>query len=205
MGMTGGEIMLRLIWTAGLAVLLVGGLACGNHRGTVKPSAGAQCKEPSPSHGSSPSRGPPFGEQSQVGDCSRCYVDLLRPWDPAVRIRICGSTPKGPERRGEQHGPAKEHDGEAPGAGRALCCGCADGACCRHCDSPGGEPYQTPHGSDYTISVGPGAVVLFSREDREVRRIGPVEFTASEVGIDQPLPLQIFCRDTDGAQEHPSH
>jgi len=136
-------------------------------------------------------------EGTSVGDCSRCYVELWNPSDPLVRTRLCGRAPAEP---GLKPSLKKKPPDTAP----PDCCQSLDGGTrCKNCDvagvSSGGPAREFQR--DYIISVGPDAEVTFERAGRTVTQRGPLEFTSEEVGIDEPLPLNISCRAQVGSKE----
>lgn len=121
-----------------------------------------------------------------IGECSRCYVEILDPEKPAARVRICRQASSRCDRPGSSFKRRPNEDAQAP------CCSTSSGVCCACPPTLGPDPEST-ESKDARISVGPDAEVRFERGPLQVSRRGPTEFALSEVGLDQALPLQIVC------------
>lgn len=152
--------MRRLLGSVGM-LMAFGGCQASSRTQAERPSA-----EQSPA-ASQP--------KALIGDCSRCYVEILNPEDPAVRVRFCGQA------------PASE------GLGSSTTAAPRPPICCRECGPLRVAPEPPESLKDTRISVGPDAEVRFERGPLQVSRRGPTEFALSEVGLDHALPLQVVC------------
>lgn len=176
----------------GCSLMLMGVcLACGTGRDTVRRHPGID--QPTEEARSTASRREaPLKEmpldasrcngKQIIGDCSRCYVELWSPADPAVRFRLCGGI----------SGATKEESPRTP-CKDPICC---EGPHCKLCPPPEREtPWDGNRDwSGYILGIGPDATVDFIQSRNNERRRGPLEASLESLGMKSPFPLRISCR-----------